>query len=343
MGESIVRWLAGGLLAWCLILSVLHPARADDAVRTSVLEENDSLYFNSDKHYTQGLRIADLLPSLGAASAWNLPFDTLHWAGIFPADPAGGRDRRYAIFLGQSIFTPKNVAIKPPPANDRPYAGWLYAGVSLLQDSDGRRLENLELDLGAVGPVALGEQVQNDFHQLIGAQRANGWSDQIQNEPGIDISYERLWRVPLIGARSGIDFVPQLGATVGNVFTYGEVGGLVRIGRHLDADYGPVRIRPGLSGTDYFNATRLGGATGYYFFIGAQGRVVGRNIFLDGNSFRTSPAIAKKTLVGDLEVGVSVFWSSRFRVDFSVVSRSEEFVGQRTPDEIGTAALAFSW
>ena len=33
-------------------------------------------------------------------------------------------------------------------------------------------LENFELQLGAVGPVALGEETQNGFHDLIGQNRA---------------------------------------------------------------------------------------------------------------------------------------------------------------------------
>ena len=51
---------------------------------------------------------------------------------------------------------------------------------------------------------------------------------------------------------------------------------LLRIGTGLGADYGPVRIRPALSGTDYFDADRLDEGKGYYFFEGAQGQVVGR-------------------------------------------------------------------
>jgi Uncharacterized protein conserved in bacteria (DUF2219) len=62
----------------------------------------------------------------------------------------------------------------------------------------------------------------------------------------------------------------------------------------LGADYGPVRIRPALSGTDYFDAEDLDEGRGYYFFAGTQGRVVGRDIFLGGNSFRTSPSVSKK-------------------------------------------------
>ncbi len=317
--------------------------------RTTILEENDSLYFHTDKHYTQGLRLSFLSPPIEPGNWVNEFFDA---AGAIPTVFAndGENTRRTAFFLGQSIFTPKNIDIKPPDPHDRPYGGWLYVGASFLQET-GNQLENLEFDLGVVGPAALGKEVQNDWHQFIGIHQAKGWSSQIQNEPGLVISYERLWRVPVpflgqIGAdgvENGVDIVPQIGGSVGNVFTYGEAGGLLRIGRHLEADYGPVRIRPALSGTDYFNPAHLGDDVGYYLFLGAQGRVVGRNIFLDGNSFRQSPSVARKIFVADLEGGISVFWASRIRLNFSVVRRTEEFEGQRTPDVIGTAALAFSW
>ena len=148
-----------------------------------------------------------------------------------------GRDRRVAVFIGQSIFTPKNLSLRPPDPYDRPYAGWLYIGVSLLQETDLRMLENLGLDAGIVGPESLAKRAQNDFHQFIGSARAQGWGNQLQNEPGIMLSYERLWRLPLAGdPNNGIDFVPQLGVTTGNVMTYGDVGGLLRIGKGLRAD-----------------------------------------------------------------------------------------------------------
>ncbi len=339
-------------LAWfaCLLALVQPalqvPALADGQERINILEENDSLYFNSDKHYTQGLRLSDLAPDIGTKSAWNDPFALLSkipW--LFDEN---GKDtpysRRYALLLGQSVFTPKNLTLKTPSAHDRPYGGWLYGGVSLLQESNRDMLENFELDVGMVGPAAFGKQVQNDFHQFIGISQAKGWADQIQNEPGLMLSYERLWRVPLIADGSdGVDIVPQAGATVGNVFTYADLGAQVRIGKNLHADYGPVRIRPALSGTDYFDANQLDGNLGYYFFVGVQGRAMGHNIFLNGNSFRQSPSVGMKVLVADFQAGFSMFWSSAIRLDLSVVRRTEEFEGQATPDEIGTAAVSFSW
>ncbi len=342
---SMARHVILSLTLCSAVWAMPSIARAEDSSRITILEENDSLYTSSDRHYTQGLRLSDLTPEINAQSRANGAFDLAgDVAPIFSRDtPAEERSRRTALFLGQSIFTPTNLTLKPPDPTDRPYGAWLYVGASLLQETHRHMLENLELDVGIVGPGALGREVQNDWHQFIGVPQARGWSEDIQTEPGVMLTYERLWRVALVGDRdNGMDIVPQLGATVGNVFTYGDAGALIRIGKNLRADYGPARIRPALSGTDYFDGTRLDGDLGFYFFAGAQGRVVGRNIFLDGNSFRQSPSIAKESLVGDVQAGVSVFWSNDWRLDISAVHRTREFVGQQSPDVIGTATIAFS-
>jgi lipid A 3-O-deacylase len=333
------------LASACVLMLVQSVARADDDHRVTLLEENDSLYTDYDRHYSQGLRLSDLTPDISPESAANRLFDLAGGAlPIFSQDKMGAATpRRLGLFLGHSIFTPENKALKPPDLSDRPYGAWLYVGGSLLQESHGNMLENLEISLGVVGPSAVGKLVQNDFHQFVGVTPSRGWSKEIHNEPGVVLTYERLWRVSLLGDQSaGLDVVPQLGATVGNIFTYGGAGALLRFGKNLQVDYGGVRIRPALSGTDYFNAGRLDGALGYSIFAGAHGRVVGQNIFLDGSAFHQDPSVDKKPLVADLQAGISLFWSSRLQVNFSAVHRTREFEGQRSPDVIGTASVAFS-
>ncbi|HXR85631.1 MAG TPA: lipid A deacylase LpxR family protein [Stellaceae bacterium] len=349
-----------GVLALSAVLALHHgramaqtpgpgPSPGYGDWRSTVLEENDSLYFNSDKHYTQGLRLSLLSPVLTAGGWTDGVFNFL---GNVPMVFANGAQapRRVAWFLGQSIFTPKNLDIKPPSSRDRPYAGWLYVGPSLLQETNGNQLENFEIEAGVIGPGAFGRQVQNDFHQFIGIHQAQGWSNQLQNEPGGVLAYDRLWRfgVPFLhweegGVQNGVDIVPQFGGAVGNVFDYAQAGVQLRIGHHLETDYGPVRIRPSISGTDYFDGSHLGDDIGWYIFAGVGGRAVARNVFLDGNTFRTSAHVEHKTFVGDLQAGLSAYWSDRIRADFSVARRTDEFVGQRAPDVIGTAALAWSW
>jgi lipid A 3-O-deacylase len=310
------------------------PARADDSSRVTVIEENDSVLFEPDKYYTQGLEFAYLGPDVAVDSAWIGPFDALAGLGPFDADGASEVSRRYEILLGQSMFTPEDTAREDPDPDDRPYAGWLYGGVGLIQDTDRRRLDHLELLAGIVGPDAGGKKTQNDYHQFLGVDESRGWDEQLHNEPGLMLSYERKWRfLQPIGGGFAVDAIPEHGITVGNVMDYVEAGGMLRFGKNLEADYGPQRIRPALSGTPYFNSDYLeqGDPFGFYFFVGTQGRAVARNLFLDGNTFRDSRSVDSEALVGDLTGGLALFWGNAVRLDTAVTYRTEEFEAQDNP------------
>jgi hypothetical protein len=228
------------------------------------------------------------------------------------------------------MFTPQDTAREDPDPDDRPYAGWLYGGVGLIQDTDRRRLDHLELLVGVVGPDALGKKTQNDWHQFIGIDESRGWDEQLHNEPGLMLSYERKWRLlQPVGGGFAVDAIPELGVTVGNVMDYVQAGGMIRFGRNLEADYGPARIRPALSGTPYFNSDYLDGPFGFYVFVGTQGRAVARNLFLDGNTFEDSNSVDSNALVGDLSGGLSMFWGDAVKLDAVVTYRTEEFEDQQ--------------
>jgi lipid A 3-O-deacylase len=315
-------------------------AKAGDG-RFSVIEENDSILFDSDRYYTQGLQFNYLGDTVDPTSGWASPFDFLSdHIGIFPSE--GHIDRRYELTFGQEIYTPADIHRNHPDTDDRPYAGWLYGGVGLLQDTDRRQLDHLELQIGVVGPASFANQVQNDWHQFIGVQQAKGWNNQIDNEPGVMLSYEHKWRfLQAFGNGFAVDAIPELGGTVGNVMTYGEASTMLRFGRNLEADYGPERMRPTLSGTNYFNSDGLDGPFGFYVYVGAQGRAVARNIFLDGNTFEDSSSVDKKVFVGDLTGGLSLFWGNDVKFDTSVIYRSKEFNGQQDNEKYAGFNLTF--
>jgi lipid A 3-O-deacylase len=132
------------------------------------------------------------------------------------------------------------------------------------------------------------------------------------------------------------EIIPEAGITAGNVFTFAEAGFLVRWGRGLKADWGPEMIRPGYSGTSYFSGDRAGVKFGWNIFFGTQGRVVARNIFLDGNTFQNSRSVVKEVVVADLIIGTELFSKGGFRFGFSLVARTPEFRKQRGMDGFGS-------
>src|SRR5690606_25092747 len=88
-----------------------------------------------------------------------------HWArnliNLVPLLTYGDR-LRYGFSLGQNLYTPKDTQTRWRLTNDRPYAAWLYLGVSAVAyDAKYELMQSFELNLGVVGPPALGRQTQN--------------------------------------------------------------------------------------------------------------------------------------------------------------------------------------
>lgn len=295
----------------------------------SLVFEND-VFSGSDGHYTSGLR-ASWLSAPDRTPAWALR--AARWFPLFPED--GTVRTGYAI--GQNMYTPEDIELKDPPLDDRPYAGWLYGSIGLIAET-GRRLDQLGLTLGIVGPASLAEQTQEFIHEVTDSSEPRGWDTQLKNEPGVVLIYQRSWREFVSESVSGFgfDITPHAGGALGNVFTYVNAGLMLRFGQRLPLDYGPPRIQPSLPGSGFF-APQDG--FGWYLFAGVEGRAVARNIFLDGNTFRDSRSVDKEPLVGDLQFGIALTWSD-VRLGYTHVLRTREFETQGEADSFGGFSLS---
>jgi lipid A 3-O-deacylase len=351
------RWRFGIAFAAALgILDAAVPARActdvgapgaacDDTTTSNLIEENDSFIDHHDLHYTQGLRFSfassEQTPGDSAYSALRAVADT-----VFLPDRLEG-ELRYGLFLGQSLFTPQNLALTEPDPRDRPYAGWLYGGLSAYRDT-GDHLDRADVTLGLVGPGAEGAAVQNNWHReaplpALRGMHANGWGSQLRDEPGLILSEQRQWRLATAAGPIELDALPEINASLGNVFTYAAAGGLLRIGQGLGVDWGQPRIQPALSGSDFVNRSAIAGRwAAWYLFGGIEGRAVARNIFLDGNSFEHSAHVTKRPFVADYTAGLMTYLSAaRFSVSYT--RRTREFTTQLKQDEFVSVLLAINF
>jgi len=330
------------VLGLAIVLAPGTPAAEEEIGTFTVQFENDRIA-DTDRHYTHGTRVAWVSPGLRRHIPWAA--DVLEF--LYPFDTYA--DARVGIALGQSMFTPANISATGLIADDRPYAGWLYAGLSLhveaAQNLFGQRfdvLDTMELDLGIVGPHSYAEETQKLVHRNVGAPRPNGWDNQLDDEPGVVLVLERKWRTPELTVGDialgdlALDALPHARVSLGNVSTELTGGVMVRLGQGLKADFGPPHIRPNLSGLGGFDP---GGKLVWYAFAGAGGRVVGCNIFLDGNAFSSSHSVDRKVFVGDFPVGVAIAYGPA-RLTFSHVYRTREFDGQSEPDRFGAVSLS---
>lgn len=310
----------------------------DDKATWSFTLEND-LFAGTDKGYTNGFLFS------WRSSSYNPP-TWLAWIGshsrfLLPRDGA----LRWGLSFGQNIFTPSDIDRRIPDPRDRPYAGWLYGSfvVSAYADRSPRVTEYgaFEIQVGVVGPSALGEQVQNNTHDFINVDRALGWDSQLKDEPGVNVILTRQWRInqPLDGENPwglAVGVVPSVTVSLGNVQTYASAGMLMRVGSNLYADFGPARIRPAPAGTGFFQPD---GKWGWYLFAGFEGRGVGHDIFLDGNTWRDGPSVDKRPFLGEGVFGAALVmpWA---RLTYSHTFRTREFWGQQETPEFGSVTLS---
>lgn len=320
------------LLAGFGILGFASYARAEDppADTAGILTfqiENDAFSIPStDEYYTSGLHLGYVTPT------GDLP----SFISEFGHQVFGGGTQRLEFDLQQVIFTPVNTQAYNPNPRDLPYSAQLALHTTLIEDTTTTR-SLAQISLGVVGPDALGQPVQNGVHQIIGQTPNRGWRYQLHNEPTIDFLGGRIWRYDL--GQAGpvkFQFLPQVTAQVGNTEIYAQTGGIVRFGQGLDSDFGPAIIQPSSNGTDAYTPTQ---PLVWYIFAGGVGRVVGHDIFIQGNDFQSSRHVGLNPLQADLEVGGAIIFHG-VRVSVTELYQTPQFAGSAPAFQYGSITLS---
>jgi lipid A 3-O-deacylase len=329
------RLRRGILFVGAAVLGIVSscPAHADpppDPHRIVTLQVENDATAGTDRYYTSGLRLGYTTPTGGLPDGLARLGQALFGAG----------QQRLALGLSQLLFTPRNTQIAPPDPRDRPYAGLLLGNVALIHDTD-RARSVIDLDLGVIGPAALGKQLQNGFHHLIGQGPNRGWGSQFPNQPVAEVLVSRVWRLPIASAGPlEFDALPTLTAGLGTWRVYGLAGGQVRMGQGLASDFGTPLIAPGLNGWDAYNATR---PFAWYVFAGIDGQAVGFDETIDGEPFRSTPHVSRIPAIGEFQAGIAVM-AFGLRISFTDVVRSREFHGQAGgPFQYGSASVSFKF
>lgn len=334
-------------------LGLLHADPADPAERrlkfgsVSLYTENDKYFAGSDQYYTNGFKLSFLSAPIASFTAEPVPAPIRAAARALGDLLPPGRDYKLGLSLGQNIYTPTNIHTPVYQPDDRPYAAWLYVGSCFQVYTPPRilaagtrsigRLDTFEITLGMVGPAAIGRQIQNGVHDLLGIAHAEGWDNQIHNEPGLNLVYERKYRFATQDARTGwgADFIPHTGLSLGNIFTYANAGLEVRAGYRLPADFGTDLIRP--SGD---SSPGLRPRFAAFLFGAVDGRAVARDITLDGNTFRDSHSIPKEPLVADALAGLAI-GTHHWQFTYAQALRTKEFKGQPKHSVFGSISVSY--
>ena len=133
---------------------------------------------------------------------------------------------------------------------------------------------------------------------------------------------------------------------LGNVRTFANAGAELRCGLNLPDDFGTSSIGPAATTSTPVDglqaADRAWFDLGLYLFGRVEGRIVGRDIFLDGNTFRGGPSVGHELFVADLSAGVAVNIKNT-KLAYALVYRTKEFSEQQEAQVFGTVSLNWTF
>ncbi len=323
-------------------------ARADELhCRESALFqiENDNSLFafgiqHTDELYTNGWSAA--VTACGAPPDWlealaaKLP--------IFGRAPAGPPSPvpvpeyvphavDVGIDLGQTIYTPKDLQLDPPRADDRPYAALAWFG-AWARLRTARETVLLQLDLGIIGEDAGGKEFQDAVHTAFGFKHARGWGHQLPNEGGLQglARWERRLMPappPVVDGR----FHARWAIYGHGVATAGSFRGHVGAGATLRGGIGFERVLPdelpviayGLNVDGTPRKPPWWTHWGLSVFLRGEARAVGWNATIEGPIFTAADGThGARVFVWDAEAGATLSITRYVLVQWGWVLRGPE-------------------
>lgn len=281
--------------------------------------DNDSyLALGQDRYYTNGLFLS-FRHALKQDTTWK------HTA-----------KKIWEIEAGQYIFNPQTGSISNIQNVDRPFASYLYAGGKFSWLFKNEQSIELALNIGTIGPNALGEDIQEGLHKVIGFYPIKGWEFQVNNEMGVNSSFKYIRLIARTQRNN--DFILNTYANIGNTFAGAGAGVLFRAGRinqlfksvithsrisNLKGDSIPDKeifffTRPMLHFVAY-DATIQGG-----MFTGEKGPAV-----FEPNRFQYSQ-----------EFGVN-YAANRWTLNFAITFKSRDVETQNRAHKYGSATIYY--
>lgn len=338
-GFSLFHGLA--FLLTFLISSTLHAGTDSTTATTKQLRTQTSrlllpkqvsfqvdndFFMGTDRDYSSGLFIrVDNWGALGDAAD-----QITRW--LFPKANKTTHLSSFGILIGQEMYTPLITDRADFVPYERPFAGWLYAGVRYKIRAPVWSL-TLELRLGLVGPYSLASHLMQFWHELIRlsseiTSSSQGWKWQLQHEFTVQALASWDWHILRILRNSRKHMALSLRTTlaVGNVWVHPEIKLLWSFGwlPKRSNDNASYTIRTGKLSPSRTGSTAIASTPpnwNFQFFVQPFARVVIRNMFLDGLTFYPSPSTDRYPVVAGVEAGID--WQvSWFRMKVTAVIHS---------------------
>jgi hypothetical protein len=264
------------------------------------------------------------------------------------------------------MYTPVDDKTPTVVKDDRPYAGILSLAVGVNERhrnkfDNTQVLDTKELTFGVIGPASFAKQTQNFAHDRFDVYRAQGWNNQLSNEPAVMLLIEKKIKSDLQQNTytPGIskDLIRFYGLKLGNIETSLNVGLEGRYGLNIPNDFGSTPSYPGCDNTAPSSGSSevctdtgelmLPIPLGVHLFALAELKGVAYDFSLDGNIFANNHHVHKKPITGVIAIGVNslipINGNKNLKLTLTQYIQSKEFEEQKTADKYVsfTAGLDF--
>jgi lipid A 3-O-deacylase len=243
----------------------------------------------------------------------------------------------YELSAGQKMYNPISGYRPDPATQDRPFAAYLYVGADVSLFYKNESILKTGIEIGTVGPDALGEDAQKLLHDIVGFYEINGWQYQIKNELALNLSaqYTKLLHR---NAQKNIDFSFEGYANLGSTFSGAGAGILFRAGRINQ-----------LFNSSYTNSV-IGNNTKtsplkkseLFFYAKPQINFIGYDATIQGSLFNNDSPVTfnSKPLVFAQQLGFN-YSTPRFTFDYALLFKSKEVKSTAKSHQYGTISMFY--
>ncbi len=280
--------------------------------------ENDAyLATTQDRYYTNGVfiqfkSIAKSLDSSNIKKIWSANF-------------------------GQELYNAQSGQIKNIANVDRPFAGYLYGGGSFQWLKPNENSIKVELQIGVVGPSALGEETQTFLHKTVGFYEISGWQFQVNDEIGVNAKVN-LHYLLLRNKTKNLDLSVPVNLSLGNTFSGVNAGILFRTG-DLNPFYHSVATESNIANKieDGLNERE------FYFFLKPSLTYVAYDATIEGGLFvrdKGPVTFNANPFVFAQQIGAA-YANNRWTFDFSVIFKSKQLQEAKRSEQYGSVAIYY--
>ena len=275
----MIKWF---ILLMLFLLGPTLDTQAEDSLRVDrdkyftrefqLIIENDVFLIPSrDRYYSSGIGLVRR----------TAPHKEHKFYKAFAATFPNLKNLIWGLALVHNFYTNRRISESNVSQFDHPYAGWLYAATDLNVFVNSKSSFYGQFDIGVVGPLAGGEEIQEAWHRAFGLDAPQGWDYQMNNTPAINLklAYNReLITTSFFGLISESSF--QFGTIKNNL----RQDGVIRLGKvkpFYNTIYTNSKLGNGMqkswSSTEYDHIEEI------YIYAGAGIEYVIYNSIIDGN------------------------------------------------------------